>query len=97
MKVSEQTDFGSMSNRKGSTKCLIKNNYIFTKSNDNLKALNDTFFEAFSRDEQQGNVNLDSDGCGHLSNILPLMPNIEVTFKVSKCSSMELILKVTRT
>ena len=32
-------------------KCPIKNNQTFTKSKDILKALNDTFFEAFSCDE----------------------------------------------
>ena len=65
---------------KSSIKCLIKNSQVFTKSKDILNALNETFFEAFSHDEQLENVNLDSDDNGNLSNI-PNMPNIEVTFQ----------------
>ena len=64
---------------KSSIKCLIKNNLTFTNSKDILNALNDTFFEAFSRDEHAETVSLDSGDCSHASNT-PHMPNIEVTF-----------------
>ena len=63
-----------------SIKCLIRNSQVFTKSEGILNALNETFYEAFSHDEQLENVNLDSDDNGNLSNI-PNMPNIEVTFQ----------------
>ena len=65
---------------KSSIKCLIKNNQVFTKSKDILNTLNETFFEAFSHDEQLENVNLNSGDNSNLSNI-PNMPNIEVTFQ----------------
>ena len=61
-------------------KCLIRNSQVFTKSKGILNALNETFYEAFSHDEQLENVNLDPDDNGNLSNI-PNMPNIEVTFQ----------------
>ena len=52
-----------------SIKCLIRNNQVFIKSKGILNALNETFYEAFSHDEQLENVNLDSDDNGNLFNI----------------------------
>ena len=63
-----------------SIKCLIRNSQVVTKSKGILNALNETFYEAFSHDEQLENVNLDCDDNGTLSNI-PNMPNSEVTFQ----------------
>ena len=81
-KASKQSDFGNISKRscKSSIRCLIKNNQVFTKSKNILNTLNETFFKAFSHNEQLENVNLNSGDNGNLSNI-PNMPNIEVTFQ----------------
>ena len=57
--------------------CLIRNDQIFTKSNDSL---NGAFYEALSQDEQSKNVNLDSGDNDNPSNI-PQIPNIEVSFQ----------------